>query len=58
MSKYEEICEKLGVDIDNYEFHTPYSEDDNDYDNISFNKLTVEELDWLIDHRFKVLKLK
>ena len=58
---YEKICERIGVDIyqyleKKYDINKEWTEDDND-DNYPLNLLTPEELEFIENHRMKLLGL-
>lgn len=58
---YEKICERIGVDIyqyfeKKYDINKDWTEDDND-DNYPLNLLTPEELEFIENHRMKLLGL-
>ncbi len=60
---YEKICERIGVDIyqyyeKKYDINKEWTEDDNDdNDNYPLNLLTPEELEFIENHRMKLLGL-
>ena len=58
---YEKICERIGFDIyeyyeEKYDINKEWTEDDND-DNYPLNLLTPEELEFIENHRMKLLGL-
>ena len=58
---YEKICERIGVDIyqyfeKKYDINKEWTEDDND-DNYPLNLLSPEELEFIENHRMKLLGL-
>lgn len=58
---YEKICERIGFDIyeyyeKKYDINKEWTEDDND-DNYPLNLLTPEELEFIENHRMKLLGL-
>ena len=58
---YEKICERIGFDIyqyydKKYDINKEWTEDDN-YDNYPLNLLTPEELEFIENHRMKLLGL-
>lgn len=58
---YEKICNRLGFDIyeyyeKKYDINKEWTEDDN-YDNYPLNLLTPEELEFIENHRMKLLGL-
>ena len=60
---YEKICNRLGFDLDTYfderdkeDEKKEWTEDDN-YDNYPLNLLTPEELEFIVNHRMKLLGL-
>lgn len=58
---YEKICERIGVDIyqyleEKYDINKEWTEDDND-DNYPLNLLSLEELEFIENHRMKLLGL-
>ncbi|WP_314353699.1 hypothetical protein [uncultured Granulicatella sp.] len=58
---YEKICERIGVDIyqyleEKYDINKEWTEDDND-DNYPLNLLSPEELEFIENHRMKLLGL-
>ena len=60
---YEKICNRLGFDLDTYfdekdakDEKKEWTEDDND-DNYPLNLLTPEELEFIANHRMKLLGL-
>lgn len=59
---YEKICERIGVDIyqyfeKKYDINKVWTEDDND-DNYPLDLLTPEELEFIANHRMKLLGLE
>ena len=59
---YEKICERIGFDIyeyyeKKYDINKEWTEDDN-YDNYPLNLLTPEELEFIENHRMKLLGLE
>lgn len=59
---YEKICERIGFDIyqyydKKYDINKEWTEDDN-YDNYPLNLLTPEELEFIVNHRMKLLGLE
>ena len=59
---YEKICNRLGFDIyeyyeKKYDINKEWTEDDN-YDNYPLNLLTPEELEFIENHRMKLLGLE
>ena len=59
---YEKICERIGVDIyqyleKKYDINKEWTEDDND-DNYPLNLLSPEELEFIENHRMKLLGLE
>ena len=58
---YEKICERIGFDIyeyyeKKYDINKEWTEDDYDY-NYPLNLLTPEELEFIENHRMKLLGL-
>ena len=58
---YEKICERIGFDIyeyyeKKYDINKEWTEDDND-DNYPLNLLSPEELEFIENHRMKLLGL-
>lgn len=58
---YEKKCERIGVDIyqyfeKKYDINKELTEDDND-DNYPMNLLSPEELEFIANHRMKLLGL-
>lgn len=51
---FDSICNKLGFDFSTYSTPEPEFEDDN-YDN-PFDKLSIAELDFVIDYMRKIVK--